>query len=157
VAGGRIGGGKLKRGLLISVVLVAVILATSAYILYPRRSLQVYLLYHEAIGGGGVGGIIDVNLMVKNTGNRKAGYVEGYLSVVGEGGEEVLRLNISFWDLAPGDVDEAQGYFVGDQFRSYRIEVSLTYSIGEKEGSVMKVLQISEDYMNVISSFTLKC
>lgn len=146
----------MRRSPFILAILVAIIIATATYALYPRRSLHVHVLYHEAIGGGGVGGIIDVNLMVENTGNRVAEYVEGFIAVLGEDGGEVMHLNVSFSDLAPGDVEEARGYFIGDQFQNYRIVVTLTYSIGGKGGETQRELQINEDYMNVISSFTLK-
>ncbi|MCD6383113.1 MAG: hypothetical protein J7L88_01470 [Thermoplasmata archaeon] len=135
-------------------LVVAIVTLSGLYLLYPRREAVVYLLYHESVGGGGTGGIINVNLMIKNTGNRKLDYAEGSV-VVSTAGSEVARFNISAWGVDPGGLYEERNHFVGDQFLPYTIEINLIYAIGGKGGEVHRTYHVDSRYMNVLESFKL--
>ena len=63
---------KGKKAVIITFIVILIIFI-SAQLLYlyviPRASIELKTVYHEATGGGGTGGLINVNSKFINSGN----------------------------------------------------------------------------------------
>ena len=58
-------------------VLMVILLSFASYQwIIPRTNLEVRTLYHEAPGGGGTGGTININVLLTNLGNRNVNSLE---------------------------------------------------------------------------------
>ena len=58
-------------------VLILVLLSFGTYQwIIPRTDLEVRTVYHEAPGGGGTGGTVNINVLLTNLGNREIGSLE---------------------------------------------------------------------------------
>ena len=85
------------------------------------------LFYHEAPGGGGTGGVINVNVLVTNEGTVNLEDFQLLLEVEDPDGNLMARENYTT-SITPGEEKQPRLVFRGDQHLTYfiRLEVSFT-------------------------------
>ncbi|MCU0798488.1 MAG: hypothetical protein MUC62_02305 [Candidatus Thermoplasmatota archaeon] len=134
---------------LIVLLVVLVAFTTYQYIL-PRTDLEVRTVYHESPGGGGTGGVINVNILLTNKGNREVTGFDCSVNVMMTDGIEMTRGGFEDETLLSRDNTEIRLYFVGSHYSTYRIVVRVVF--GSMGNTITQELVHStiEDSMNLV-------
>lgn len=142
----------MRLGMVIPVAIV--VIALSAMVSYkfaiPRTDMEVRTVYHEMPGGGGTGGVINVNVLLDNRGNRMVSSVSCFLEVRDLDDGLIVARSISGISLGPGKVAELSSSFIGSQYEDYRISIHVRFeSIGGTRIRDMDYFTV-EDHMNLV-------
>jgi hypothetical protein len=143
--------GSRKKWLVPILVLGIILVAFLTYQwIIPRTNLEIRTVYHESPGGGGTGGVINVNVLLTNWGNRKASSLECSVIITNITGHEVARNNIDDMSLSRGDNAEIKLSFVGSQYSDYIINIDVSFSStgGTKSADIEH--RTVEDQMNLV-------
>lgn len=129
------------------VVLVA--FAAYSYVI-PRTELEVRTVYHESPGGGGTGGVINVNILLTNRGNRGLTGLDCSVNVVEANGTEMTRGGIEGGSLLSRDNTEIRLSFIGSHYSTYMIIVVVVF--GSMGNTITAEIEHStiEDSMNLV-------
>ena len=132
-------------------VAILVLLAVGGYtFVIPRSALEVRTVYHETPGGGGTGGIINVNVLLTNKGNRQIEGLKCQASVMGPGGRIMDMTSAEGLSISPGNNAELKMVFTGSQYDDYDIEVHLRYDCRGQTHIHDLAHTTSEDEMNLV-------
>lgn len=131
------------------VVILLFSFATYQWII-PRTELEIRTVYHEAPGGGGTGGMINLNVLLTNWGNREVEDLDCTAVIRETGGSEMGRGIIEGESLLRKDNVEIVIQFVGSQFNTYDIELSIRF--GCTGNTYINEFSYStfEDQMNIV-------
>ncbi|MFO8051095.1 MAG: hypothetical protein R6V01_05280 [Thermoplasmatota archaeon] len=132
-------------------VLVVILFSFSMYQWFiPRTELEVRTVYHETPGGGGTGGVLNVNVLLTNKGNRD---VEDLTCIVRvrDMKEEVLSFEeVENVFLSGRENMELKLVMVGSHYERYRITVEVLFSSLGKTYMDDLEYQTREDAMNLV-------
>ena len=116
----------------------------------PRTNLEIRTVYHESPGGGGTGGVINLNVLLTNWGNREVSDLECSVRVMDDNGREVARNNIDGMSLSRGDNAEIKISYIGSQYVDYTINIDVSFSAkGEDYERDIEHTTV-EDQMNLV-------
>ena len=142
----------VNRKWMIPLIVLLLILAgvVSYQWLIPRTDLEVRTVYHEATGGGGTGGLIHVNILLTNWGNREISDLHCRYTVSIVNGSEMAHHESSSMILQRKDNAELKLDFVGSQYWEYLIEIQISFT--GSSGKVSKDLAYNtfEETMNIV-------
>jgi hypothetical protein len=132
-------------------VLLVILLGFASYQwLIPRTDLEVRTVYHEAPGGGGTGGTINVNVLLTNMGNRDVSTLKCDVIVMLEGGGSVARHSLGPESLGQGENVEIKMPYIGSQYDNYLIDIEVSFdSSGDSHYKSLNY-QTEEDVMNIV-------
>ncbi|MCK5772718.1 MAG: hypothetical protein KAH57_02925 [Thermoplasmata archaeon] len=143
---------KENRKWMIPLIVLLLILAgvVSYQWLIPRTDLEVRTVYHEATGGGGTGGLIHVNILLTNWGNREINDLYCRYTVNIVNGSEMAHHESSSMVLQRKDNAELKLDFVGSQYWDYLIEIEISFM--GSSGRISKDLSYYtfEETMNIV-------
>jgi len=130
--------------------LVVLVAFTTYQYVVPRTRLEVRTVYHESPGGGGTGGVINVNVLMTNRGNREVTGLDCSVYVQGANSSEMTRGGIEDETLRSRDNMEIRLSFIGSHYSTYRIVVQLVFgSMGDTIGREI-MHSTREDSMNLV-------
>lgn len=134
---------------LIAISLVLIIFASYQWII-PRTDLEVRTVYHESPSGGGTGGVININVLMINKGNRRITGLDCMVIVRDLNGKEVGRNMVEEMDIGNGANTEISITVIGSQYNSYSINIDLDFETtgGSRERSIQHIT--TEDVMNLV-------
>jgi hypothetical protein len=134
-----------------SAVIVLVIISIISYqFIVPRTSLEVRTVYHESPGGGGTGGIINVNVLLSNRGNRDLTDIACTVLVRDGSGSVLSRDGLEGTSLRSRDNTELRLSFVGNHYSTYTITLTIELvSMGDTLAREI-VHTTREDSMNLV-------
>jgi hypothetical protein len=143
---------KGKKLIIFSIFLILIIIL-SAQILYsyviPRVTIDFKTTYHEATGGGGTGGIINVNTKFINTGTTD---IEDFsITVTILNSTESILINKKFQQdlVAPGDSHEIKLTTNGNCFETFYIILETQFNSDKSEYNEKYLYTTHEDAMNI--------
>ncbi|MEA3559719.1 MAG: hypothetical protein U9R75_10740 [Candidatus Thermoplasmatota archaeon] len=133
-------------------VVIAMILFTFSMYqwIIPRTDLEVRTVYHEAPGGGGTGGTININVLLTNQGNRDIDDLECIVWVRSGEGEVLSFKEVKNVFLGSRENTEMKLVIVGSHYSVYKIAVELLFhSVGSDHSRDLDY-STSEDAMNLV-------
>jgi len=132
-------------------LLVVLLVSLSLYLwIIPRTELEVRTVYHESPGGGGTGGVMNVNVLLTNMGNREVSSLTCNVVVMSDGSTVHGRSEGGSISLSRMEVAEISMHFTGSQYEEYTITVSLSFNCcGNTEVEDLE-FTTSEDEMNLV-------
>ena len=132
-------------------VLIIVLISFGTYQwIIPRTDLEVRTVYHEAPGGGGTGGTININVLLSNLGNREISSLESTVSVMLKTGGKVSNHETGPDTLASGDNIEVKITYIGSQYDTYLIEIQLRFDCSGDTHTTTLNYETKEDVMNLV-------
>lgn len=138
-------------------VLLVIILSFATYQwIIPRTDLEVRTVYHEAPGGGGTGGTININVLFTNLGNREVRSLECdvSISILDEG---VVTRHSSGPDTLSSDENiEIKITHTGSHYVTYVIDLEVSFECSGDSHSRTMSYQTVEDTMNIVFVENLK-
>jgi hypothetical protein len=141
-----------KKAVII-IVIVVILTIIFAQILYyyviPRVNIDLKTVYHEATGGGGTGGLINVNTKVINTGTVEAWDFQMTLSVYNS--TEVLLINKTYSQniLSPGQEHELKLVTNGNSYEDFYITLEVEFETSDNNFYERYNYKTYEDSMNI--------
>ncbi|MFW3146285.1 MAG: hypothetical protein ACMUIE_05690 [Thermoplasmatota archaeon] len=133
------------------VVLIVILVVFSMYQwVIPRTDLEVRTVYHEAPGGGGTGGGININILMTNKGNRDIEELTCFARVRDQEGEVVAFREVESLFMESRENVELKLHFVGSQYETYRISLDLDFSSVGRQYSRDLTYTTVEDTMNLV-------
>jgi len=144
----------LKFIYLVPFAVLAVILVTAGTVIYvvPRTDLRVRIVYHETPGGGGTGGIMNINVVLDNRGNRDISGLDCGVSVTRDG-RPVSADSVADVSLPPGDIAEVRLVIIGSQYYTYSIISHIRFECrGQTYMADLSCVTV-EDEMNQVFDF----
>ncbi len=145
-------GSRENRKWMIPLIVLLLILAgvVSYQWLIPRTDLEVRTVYHEATGGGGTGGLIHVNILLTNWGNREIRDLYCRYTVTIVNGSEMAHHESSSMILQRKENAELKLDFVGSQYWEYLIEIEISFRGSSGKISKDFGYHTVEDTMNIV-------
>jgi len=143
---------KGKKLVFIMVFLVLLIFIFSQVLYFyviPRITIDLKTVYHEATGGGGTGGSINVNTKFINSGTVE---VENFIILVTIlDNSKTLLVNETYnqGTMSPGNSHELKFTTNGDTFKTFYIIVELQFNNGNNDYSKKYLYETHEDSMNI--------
>jgi hypothetical protein len=143
---------KGKRAVIILIV-VLLIVFISAQILYwyvlPRITIDLKTVYHEATGGGGTGGLINVNSKFVNSGTVEVDNFKISITILNS--TQIVLVNNTFDQdiVSPGDSHELKLTTNGNCFETFYIILEIQFDMGKNEYSKKYLYETHEDAMNI--------
>lgn len=132
-------------------VIAVILMAFSMYQwIVPRTDLEVRTVYHEAPGGGGTGGLVNVNVLLTNKGNRDIEDLECLVRVINAEGSILVFKDVKGVLLQERDNAELKLVLVGSQYKDYRITIDLVFSSARKDYVRDLEYVTQEDAMNLV-------
>ena len=116
----------------------------------PRTNLEIRTVYHESPGGGGTGGVINLNVLLTNWGNREVTDMDCSVRVIDDSGREVARNNINDMSLSRGDNAEIKISYIGSQYIDYTIKIEISFSSTGDDFQKDIEHRTVEDQMNLV-------
>ncbi|MGA1873789.1 MAG: hypothetical protein ACMUHY_08965 [Thermoplasmatota archaeon] len=133
------------------IVIIVLLLSFGLYQwIIPRTDLEVRTVYHEAPGGGGTGGTININILLSNLGNREIDSLESSVSVQLKEGGNVARHESGPENLPPGDNVEIKITYIGSHYDTYLISVDLRFDCSGDTHTGSMQYETEEDHMNMV-------
>jgi len=133
-----------KRPILRTLMALAVILVVGlslyTYVI-PRTDVTIRTIYHEAPGGGGTSGVMNLNVLVSNTGTLELENFTLTIEVTDREGEvvetedqdgNVSGLYVFSRDIAPRDQQQPRVKFRGDQHSTYFFYIEVSFRSGDE-------------------------
>lgn len=137
-----------------AVIIIAILVLTGIFVTYnwliPRPDLEIRTVYHETPGGGGTAGIMHVNILLTNEGNREITSLICAYRVSRVGGGEVANHIPGVNELEPGKNVELKLDFLGSQFWDYRIDIDIEFDCSGSSYGRSYTLYTEEDAMNLV-------
>ena len=143
---------KGKKPIIIGILLIVIIIVV-ANVLYffviPRVNLEVITLYNEGIGGGGTGGMININTKLKNSGTVSIEDLEITITIINETNFQRGELESSGLTLSPSEDEELKLNFIGNHYLTYYIFIDLVFYANGDEYTKSYSYKTYEDPMNI--------
>lgn len=141
-----------RRRWLVPVMAIAIVVV--GFVAYqwiiPRTNLEVRIVYHESPSGGGTGGVMNINVLLTNKGNREISELYCMVIVREAGGKEVARNLVEEMDLGAGSNAEITLTFIGSQYKNYDISTELDFATAGGSREKMLEYTTSEEQMNLV-------
>jgi hypothetical protein len=136
----------------IPAVIVLVLLIGAGVYLYviPRSGLSVRTIYHETPGGGGTGGVINVNIVMENTGNQGVDGLSFEIGIKNSTGAYMTGRSGQDLSIPPGKNAEIKLNFVGSQYDTYEIKIHIRFDSGGDTTISDLLHRTVEDEMNLV-------
>ncbi|MGA1822919.1 MAG: hypothetical protein ACMUIG_10380 [Thermoplasmatota archaeon] len=132
-------------------LVVILVLGFSAYQwIIPRTELEVRTVYHEAPGGGGTGGLINLNVLLTNWGNREIEDLDCTAVIREMDGSEMGRGVVEGESLSRKDNVEIIIQFVGSQYNTYSVDMSVRFECSGSTYFRELNYKTHEDQMNLV-------
>jgi hypothetical protein len=143
---------KGKKPVIILVVVVILIILFSQLLytfVIPRVTIDLKTIYHEATGGGGTGGLINVNTKIVNSGTVEARDLEVKVEVLNS--TKKLLTNDTYYEdiLSPGESYELKLTTNGNCFETFYIVVEVQFDTSNKDFYEKYEYKTHEDAMNI--------
>ena len=117
----------------------------------PRVQLDIKVIYHEEVAGN-----IHVNLKLTNSGNKMIENLEVTLEFADEKGKDMGNRRELFPLIDTGIEENIHINSTGDPNVNHKINLVLTFSVGENEYNGNWTLDDNKGYMNVAFEKTVK-
>ena len=143
---------KGKKPVIIGVIVIVVIIlvANALYMfIIPRVNLEIITLYNEGIGGGGTGGMININTKLKNSGTVSIEDIDITIIVMNETNVQRDELESTGITLSPSEDHELKLNFIGNHYLTYFIFVDVTFYASGDEYTKSYSYKTYEDPMNI--------
>jgi hypothetical protein len=143
---------KGKKPVIIGVIVIVVIIlvANALYMfIIPRVNLEIVTLYNEGIGGGGTGGMININTKLKNSGTVSIEDIEITITVMNETNVQRGDLESTGITLDPSEDQELKLNFIGNHYLTYFIFVDIIFYASGDEYTKSYSYKTYEDPMNI--------
>ena len=143
---------KGKRLIILSIFIILILFLSSQLLYFyviPRTTLDLRTNYHEALGGGGTGGLINVNSKFINSGTVD---IENFNITVTVLNNTKILLVEETYDQAlvkPGDNYELKLATNGNCFETFYIIVELNFETQKNEYSRKYLYETYEEAMNI--------
>jgi hypothetical protein len=138
-------------------VLLVILLSFATYQwIIPRTDLEVRTVYHEAPGGGGTGGTININVLFTNLGNRDVSSLECDVTVTIKGDGVVTRHSSGPETLSMDDNVEIKITHIGSHYVTYLIDLDISFECSGDSYSNTMNYETIEDTMNLVFVENLK-
>jgi hypothetical protein len=146
---GKVRGKKGVFVVVITIILVFIIAQVLYYYVIPRVNIDLKTVYHEATGGGGTGGLINVNTKVVNSGTVEARDFQMTLSVYNS--TEVLLINKTYSNdiLSPGKEYELKVVTNGNSYEDFYITLEVEFTTSDNDYFERYNYKTYEDPMNI--------
>ena len=133
------------------VVLLIILLSFASYQwLIPRTNLEVRTVYHEAPGGGGTGGTININVLLTNLGNREISSLKCDVIFSIQGGGIVQRHSMGPESLVQNENIEIKVSYIGSHYDTYLIGIDVSFDCSGDSHSKSLNYETKEDAMNLV-------
>ncbi|MBN1539913.1 MAG: hypothetical protein JW939_07195 [Candidatus Thermoplasmatota archaeon] len=133
------------------VVLIVLLISFGMYQwAIPRTELEVRTVYHEAFGGGGTGGTVNVNILLSNLGNRNLRSLECSVSVRLKDGGSVGKHDPDPSDLAAGENIEIRITCIGSHYETYIIDMDVRFDCSGNTHLRSLSYETREDTMTLV-------
>ncbi|MGA1865864.1 MAG: hypothetical protein ACMUFK_00185 [Thermoplasmatota archaeon] len=133
------------------VVLIFLLISFGMYQwVIPRTDLEVRTVYHEALGGGGTGGTVNVNILLSNLGNRNVRSLECSVSVSLKDGGSVGRHDSGPSNLAAGENIEIRITSIGSHYETYLIDLDVRFECSGNTHLRSLSYETREDTMTLV-------
>ena len=143
---------KGKKAVIISIVLILLILviAQVSYLyVIPRVTIDLKTVYHEATGGGGSGGLVNLNSKFINSGTVDVNDFKMKVAIFDS--NKVLLKNETFEQslVSPGDSHEIKLITNGNCYETFYIELEIEFNTDNNEYYEKYNYKTHEDAMNI--------
>jgi flagellar basal body-associated protein FliL len=141
-----------KKAIIVGVIVIAIIILL-ANVLYlfvlPRVNLEIITVYNEGVGGGGTGGMININTKLKNIGTVKIDDLTITVTVFNSTDHQMDKLVSPDNQISPSNDREIKINFIGNHYETYYIEVELSFYSNQKNYDDDYSYKTYEDSMNI--------
>ncbi len=141
------------KKLVVLTVLLMIIIFVVAQILYiyviPRVTIDTKTIYHEATGGGGTGGIINVNSKFINSGTMDVDNFAITVSLLNKTKDILITETYEQNIVKPKDEHEVKLVTNGNCFETFYIIVEIQFETGKNEYSKKYLYETHEAAMNI--------
>ncbi len=141
-----------KKAIIVGVVVIVIIilLANALYFfVLPRVNLEIITVYNEGIGGGGTGGMININTKLENIGTLKLDDLTITITVLNSTKYQMDRLVTSNIQISPSNDKEIKLNFIGNHYETYYIELELSFYSNQDDYKKSYSYVTHEDPMNI--------
>ncbi len=136
------------------VPLGVVVIVLLGFIIYqwviPRTNLEIRTVYHESPGGGGTGGVINLNVLLTNWGNREVSDLDCMVIVHDSNGQEVARNILDDMTLSRSENAEMKLTFIGSQYLLYNISIDIDFRSNGNSHDRFIEHETEEEQMNLV-------
>lgn len=138
-------------------VLLVIMLSFATYQWFiPRTDLEVRTVYHEAPGGGGTGGTININVLMTNLGNRDVRSLKCDVTLSIMDGGVVTRHSMGPDNLVNDENIEVKITYIGSHYDTYLIDLKVSFECSGNSFSETMSYRTIEDTMNLVFIENLK-
>jgi hypothetical protein len=141
------------KKLIIVTIFIILIILISAQLLYwyviPRLTIDFKTTYHEATGGGGTGGIINVNTKFINSGTVEVEDLTLKITLLNTTQTILIDKTYEQGIVSPGDQYELKVVTNGNTFETFYIIVEAKFSTGNNDYNKKYLYETHEDAMNI--------
>ena len=143
---------KGKRMVIVSVFII-IILVLCSQLLYqyviPRVTIDLRTGYHEALGGGGTGALINVNSKFINSGTIEIEDFQMTVTVLNSSQHVLTTDSFEQELISPGEDYELKLKTNGNCFETFFIELIVQFSTKDKDYHEKYLYKTHEDTMNI--------
>ena len=143
---------KGKKGVIFAVILIIIIIVLGQVLyLYviPRLTIDFKTVYHEATGGGGTGGLFNVNTKFKNSGTLEVNNFVLSLKIFNST-KAVLKSEVYESDfISAGESKQIKIISNGNCFETYYIEIEVEFFVDNEDYYEKFNYKTYEDAMNI--------
>ena len=143
---------KGKKPIILGVIIIVIIIliANALYIfILPRVDLKIVTLYNEGIGGGGTGGMININTKLKNSGTVSITDIDITITVFNVTNVQRGELESTGNTLSPAEDHEFKLNFIGNHYLTYYIFIDISFYASGEEYTKSYSYKTYEDPMNI--------
>ena len=140
----------------LSVLLIILLSFATFQWIIPRTDLEVRTVYHEAPGGGGTGGTVNINVLFTNLGNREVRSLECDVMISIEGFGVVERHSLGPENLESDENIEIKITYIGSHYDTYLVDLDISFECSGNSHSDQMSYRTVEDTMNLVFVENLK-
>jgi hypothetical protein len=143
---------KGKKPIFASVIIILIVFFTSQTLylyIIPRVTVELDTVYHEAIGGGGTGGAINVNSKFENSGTVEIQNFILTVSLLNSSKGRLVDDTYSMDLVEPGDSHELKLFTYGNSFEKFFIIVEIEFETNDREFNKKYLYETHEPTMNI--------
>ena len=146
---GKVKGKKLVIILVIVILLILIFGQLLYYFVLPRVSIDLKTVYHEAMGGGGTGGLININSKFINSGTVDVENLKITVTILDSTNKLLTNETHEQGIVNPNDNHEVKLKTNGNTFEKFYIIVEIEFNTEKNEYSKKYLYETHEDAMNI--------
>ena len=112
-------------------------------------NLEIITVYNEGIGGGGTGGLININTKLKNVGTVSIDELVITITTLNSSNYQMHRLISPDNYLSPSEDHEVRQNFIGNHYETYYIQINIAFYSNGKNYNKTLSHKTYEDPMNI--------